>query len=450
MNFRPRLRAAIFAALCFSFGALIRPGSTVAAPLTLKSALGTALSANPDLRAAREKREESAYTTALTRASIFPLLSAQSTATYKKDRVANRSASSVAFGGEPYNLYNASLNLEQPLFRWGSFANVRSSILDERIAEADARIAERNLTRELIKAFYRLSLQQNLINVLLDEQKVVDESLRTAQNRLRMGGKKVDLLQVKVQAALLKPKIEGARFQLASAAAELAKLMGQTEGTSFELKGKLPFLPSKELAGKLNLQELSLPELDRLQHTREQLDEQRSVLLGKHLPTLSLLGEYDFENYSKSDLFDSASNAWSVQLLLKVPLFSGFSSIYERKATNSRELQVELQEHGLRNQVSLEQIKARKVLEAAEFSLVHAAEAANLAKESLAEGRRDFNYGIIDFLQYLQVQRSNFEAATSLTQLKYDNIAALTDYFVASGQPLATLVELLSQEEQRR
>ena len=173
------------------------------------------------------------------------------------------------------------------------------------------------------------------------------------------------------------------------------------------------------------------------------------MLLGKHLPSLSLLGDYNFANYSKSDLFDSASNAWSLQLLLKVPLFSGFSSIYERKATNSREAQLELEERDLRNSVSLEQIKSRKALEAAELSLASAVEAESLAKESLKEGRRDYNYGIIDFLQYLQVQRSNFDAITSLNQLKYDNIAALTDYFVASGQPLGLLIDLLIAEENK-
>lgn len=444
MNFRCFLRAASFCLL-----SVFASSSAFAAPLDLKTALSAGLSANPALKGARERIDEAGFETALTRSSIFPALSAQSTATYKKDRVANRSANSVPFGGEPYNQYNAALRLEQPLFQWGSFAAVRASAINQQMVEADARITERNLTRDIIKAFYKLSLQQNLIGILLDEQKVVNESLKTAQNRLRMGGKKVDLLQVKVQAALLKPRIETARIELASSAAELAKLMGQTEGASFELRGKLPFLPSKEVEGKINLKEYSLPELDRLRFSREQLDESRSVLLGKHLPSLSLLGDYSFENYTKSDLLDSSSNAWSVQLLLKVPLFSGFSSINERKATNSRELQIELAERELRNQVSLDQIKARKALEAAELSLVSAAEAANLARESLNEGRRDFNYGIIDFLQYLQVQRSNFEAATSLNQLKYDNITALTDYFVASGQALSTLVELLTLEEQK-
>ncbi len=182
---------------------------------------------------------------------------------------------------------------------------------------------------------------------------------------------------------------------------------------------------------------------------REQVSETQSVLLGKHLPSLKLTGDYNFANFTKSDLFDSASNAWVLTLTLNVPLFSGFSSIYERKISASKEVQLELQERDLRNLVSLDQIKSRKALEAAELSLASAAEAASLAKESLTEGRRDYNYGIIDFLQYLQVQRSNFDAISSLNQLKYDNIAALTDYFVASGQPLGTLIELLSQEEQK-
>jgi len=423
--------------------------SSHSAPLDLKTAVDNALTQNPALHGARERVLESGYNTSLVGAGLFPVLRAESSATYRKDAVAGKTASSVAFGGDPYNVYNASLKLEQSLFQWGSFSAVRAAGLEQKKVETDVLVAERNLVRDIIKAFYRLSLQRNVIEILLDEQKVVDESLRTAQNRLRLGGKKVDLLQVKVQAALLKPRIETARIDLASSAAELAKLMGETSGSNFELRGRLPFLHSKSLATKLNLKEFTLPELDRLKLAREQLDENRSVLLGKHLPSVSLLGDYNFANFTKSDLFDKASNAWSLQLLLKVPLFSGFSSIYERKITNSREAQLELEERDLRNLVSLEQIKSRKALEAAELSLASAVEAESLARESLKEGRRDYSYGIIDFLQYLQVQRSNFDAVSSLNQLKYDNIAALTDYFVASGQPLGLLINLLAEEEKK-
>jgi outer membrane protein TolC len=434
---------------CVLGGLSLESSLASATPLDLRTAVETGLRSNPALHSAREKLEEGGHLKSLAASSLFPSLTASSSATYKKDSIANKSVSSVAFSGEPYNSYAASLGLTQTLFQWGALAAVRAADYDRLKLETDLEIAERSLARDIIKAFYRLSLERNTIDILLDEQKVVDANLKTAQSRLRIGGKRVDYLQVKVQAALLKPQIETAKINLASSAAELAKLMGATEGTKLELRGRIPYLSSKDVEKKINFKEFSLPELERLRLSREQLGEQRSVSLGKHLPNLSLEGDYNFTNYSKSDLFDSASNAWSVQLLLKVPLFSGFASIYERKASYSREAQLELDERDLRNNLSLTQIKAKKTLEAAELSLASAAEAASLAKESLGEARRDYNYGVIDFLQYLQVQRSNFDASTSLNQLKYDNIVALTDYFVASGQPLGILIELLGAEEQK-
>jgi hypothetical protein len=99
-----------------------------------------------------------------------------------------------------------------------------------------------------------------------------------------------------------------------------------------------------------------------------------------------------------------------------------------------------------KNNVSLRQIISKNELGLAEASLASATEAAALAKESLDEARREYKVGLVDFLQFFQVESANYEATTALLQLKYDVIGAYANYFIYSGQPLSVLIDLLAKE----
>jgi outer membrane protein TolC len=421
-----------------------------AAPIDLQSAVTEALRNNPVVQQAAEKIDQYRYQKYTVRSALFPQLDASLSGSRLKDAVANKTVGSVPFGGEAYNLYQLTFTGEQTLFAYGSFAAVSAADYDREIAAADLDKSRRDLIRNVISVFYTTLVSQNLLDVYQDEQKVVGEILTTAQRRLSLGGKKIDVLQVKTELALLKPKIEKAKSDLASATAELARLMGKESETELSLEGKLPSLKMKEYAKLLDLKNYNLPELKKVRFQKEQVGDQKAMSLGKNLPQLKLKGTYDFLNYTKADLLDASSNSWSVELLLSVPLFSGLSSLFERQALNSQEEQLELQERDVTETARLQQIKSRQALDAAETSLASAEEAAKLAKDSLLEAQRDYRFGIIDFLQFLTVEKSQFEAATSLVQLRFDAINATADYFTSSGQPLEILVDLLNKGGQKR
>lgn len=421
----------------------IFPGSAPAATLTLKGALDIAVSRNNSLREAKEKHNQLRFQASGLWSSVLPNIELNASGTYRKDSVANKSVGAVPFGGDPYNLYSLSAKGVQPLFVWGSLAAVRGAGYERDIQSAAVEITERTVIQDVIAAYYKVVVNQSKIEILLDQEKVVNEALQMAQTRLRLaGGRKLDVLQMRTQLALLKPKIENARIDLATSAANLANLLGEQDRQEIQIRNELPGLKGKLTETK----GFHLPELERIRLNREKIDAEKSTALGKSLPQLKLIGDYSFLNYTKSDLLDPASNSWSVQVALTVPLFSGLSSIYERRALSSRESQLDFEEANLRNDLHLKQIQSRKSLEAAEASLVAAVQAADLAKQSMVQGRSDFRLGIIDFLQYLQVQESQLEAALSLNQLKYDNIVAYSNYYAASGKPMPELVDILEAQ----
>jgi outer membrane protein len=430
--------------ICFSLLACaIFPLSASAATLTLKGALDIAVDRNNSLREAKEKFNQLRFQASGLWSTILPSVELAASGTYRKDSVANKSVGAVPFGGNPYNLYSLSAKGVQPLFVWGSLAAVRGAGYERDIQNAAVEIAERTVIQDVIAAYYKVVVNQSKIDILLDQEKVVNEALQMAQTRLRLaGGRKLDVLQMRTQLALLKPKIENARIDLATSAANLANLLGEQDRQEIQIRNALPGLKGKVSEAK----GFYLPELERIRLNREKIDTEKSTALGKHLPQLKLIGDYSFLNYTKSDLLDPASNSWSVQVALTVPLFSGLSSIYERRALSSREAQLDFEEANLRNDLNLKQIQSKKSLEAAEASLVAAEQAADLAKQSMVQGRSDFRLGIIDFLQYLQVQESQLEAALSLNQLKYDNIVAYSNYYAASGKPMAELINILEAQ----
>lgn len=411
--------------------------------LDLKGAVEYALAHSPSIKESREKMDQARFQKYSLTSSLFPKIDLSASQTYRKDSVANRS--SVPFGGEPYNAYSLSLKGTQPLFVYGIFSGLSQSEYAREITEVELEIKERDLVRAVISAYYRTLMNDRLLKIYEEQEKVVSEILGTAQRRLSLGGKKIDVLQVRTQLALLKPKIANAKNELESSAAELANLLGMGENLELTLKGEIPSLTLEQMGKYLDLKVFNLPDLKRVRLQREQLEEEKSVNLGKHLPSLKLIGDYSYNNYTKSDLFLDASNSWSAQLLLEVPLFSGLSSYFDRRALSSKGAQLELNEVEVKNRLVLEQIKARKALETAEASLSSAEEAAKLARDSLNEARREYRFGIMDFLGFLQVENTDFQAASSLLQLRYDAIRAYSNYFAASGQPLNTLVNLLNE-----
>ena len=98
--------------------------------------------------------------------------------------------------------------------------------------------------------------------------------------------------------------------------------------------------------------------------------------------------------------------------------------------------------------MALSQVESLKTLESNTVSLVAAQEAAQLADQAMTEARRNYRLTTIDFMQFLTVEQSALEANSSLDTIKYNNIVALTVYFVATGQPLSTLVDMLQEKNE--
>jgi outer membrane protein TolC len=438
------LATVLLFASSFAFG---QPAPQV---LTLKAAVDQAIQSSPVLERSEAAVNQSRYDKYVSRSLLLPNVKITGSAAEQKDSVANRTPGTVAFGGESYNLYRVGIHAEQPLLAYGFFSAARQGRIREDISRKDLEISRRDVTRDVVDAYYATVMNENLVRILQDQEKAVKEILNISRRRMGLGGKRLDYLQSQTKLAVLVPQITKAKNSLASSTAELAQLMGLENTKTLTIGIGMPELSLKDVSPKLNLKQVDIPELGRVRLERESIGEEKSMSLGKSLPQLKIVGDYSFLNYTKAELFDSPSRSWTAAVVLDIPIFSGFSLINERRSLVAQEYQREAEERNIRNNLAVKQITSRASLETAEASLQSASEAVRLAKSAMAEARQNYSVGLIDFVQYSAVQDADFDAATTLLQTRYDAIKAYSDYFAASGQPLSLLVDMLSASEAKQ
>jgi outer membrane protein TolC len=336
--------------------------------------------------------------------------------------------------------------LIQPLYVHGIYSAINVVEYDKKIQASTIELEERNLTQNIIESFYRFILNKQTLENLLKNQEIIQKSLIVSNERYQKGrGQLLDILQVKTQLALLDPQVEQAKTQFEIAVQQLINYMGEKDHFSFQIKGQLRTLVLKDIQKYIDLKNFHLPEYEINQFKITQLAHTKDVIQGKDYPIVKLVSDYTYTNYKKSDLFSDYSNAWSIQLQLSIPLFSGFSFSQEKSIIASQNYQLQITRRDLENALNLKQITSLKNLQTSEASLASAALAVKLSGEAQREAARIYKLSQIDFLQFLSVQQSALQAKSAFDLLKFQNIVAYSNYFVASGQSLTKLVDILTK-----
>jgi|GEM_PF-497235 len=446
-----QIRAALGVVLCLctsNFAMAIETSPTLAAGriFDLKSAIAVARENNPTLKQYRETINQATASSDLTRTALFPVLNWNINAGPAQNSTLN--VASPLFGGNSYNYYNTNLQLIQPLFVYGSFSAVDSAKFQVDINLKNVELQERSLDSQVIQAFYNVIYNKNLLQWRMETKPVVQKSLDVSTYRYKIGrAQLLDVLQAKTQLANLEPQIEQARAAFEAAGAQLATLLGLENIKSISVRGKMKTLLFKDVVRRVDLKKYYLPELEQNKLQIDQLVKARDVEMGKYWPTVKFTGTYGPTAYSQSDLWNPNAVAWSAYINVTFPLFQGFGSKYDAAVYTSQQLQLMHVRKQLEETIFNNQTTNKTNLDSTEVSLISAVLADKLAEESLQEAIRQYRLATIDFLQFLTIQQTALSTKSQVEQLKYASIAAYANYFVAMGQPLNQLVDLLTEEE---
>jgi outer membrane protein len=399
------------------------------------------LATHPSLDASREKLRESESERSKASSVLFPSVDATLTAATRQDALTGN----PTFNGEVYNFYNLGISVTQPIYAGGALLAGRK-LYDRSVHlnKIDVGLTERDLTLKALKAFYHVLLSERRMATQIRLQKIQSELLNTAQSRYRIGNEQaLTVLQMKTNLLLLEPQVTAAQNQLRVAAAELASLTGKPNLVSMKLNGTLEAPGWEEVAGRVPKENFERAELAKNLTAIEVAEARGDVSLAAHKPSLFASGTWGRGGTQKSDLTDNDASNWSVGLQLKVPLFSGLSSLHDRSIAASSVAQSRISERANRDQFALEQVRAEQELANAKSQVSSSTKALMKANEAVDVAARTYRLGTATYTQVSEAQRNLTNAEIAFEQAQFDQIEKMANYFVAFGWPLSPLIESL-------
>jgi outer membrane protein TolC len=408
--------------------------------IQISAAVSMAMSNSPVILKAKEKLNEATAKASSTASSLLPTVNAIAEADYKKDSLL---LLNPLFGGQPYNLYGVGFQARQPIFAgvwpWTILGVARKQLT---LAQIEFETARRDLTLQVLKAFYTVLLNERAVQILVDTEKAEKEFLATAEHYLAIGrAHKLDILQFRTQLALLRPQILQAQAALQVSGFQLATLLGDANSARLEITGSLktPDVRSFPKAAKPS----SLLEIEHVEEQRRQLDDSRDISLAAHWPQLAAIGGFNAAATEKTKIFDQDGRSWVFGVQLTIPLFSGLSSVFDRRVLAAQESQLALDEKSTRDSLALAQLTAERDLQLSQALLEADVTALNEAREADRVARRDYGLGTATYLQLFDSIKNLLNAELAYNQASFDAIINSSKYFTAYGMPLDKLVEQL-------
>jgi outer membrane protein len=429
--------------------ALLVVSVTPAAPgqetlvLTLDDCLKMVLNRNPFVLATLEKESGAKAQVRQAAAGFFPSLSGQGTDILDK-KVFTLEFPSLIPGEPPQKIqvdftktYTLALNFSMPIFTGGLLTSTFKQANYNFLATKEAGRQTRQETAfNVKKTFYGCLLAGKFRDVSEEAVALAERHREKVKNLYDAGmASRFDLLRSEVQVANLKPQLIRARNQLEISELALKTLLGLDLGCPIELKGALSFVPLATDVDEAVRRALDRrPELEQLRYQRKMAGEMVKMARASGLPSLAIGGAYNFWSNSMNLRNKNWESYYSVNLVLNVPLFSGFSVDAKIGQSKAAQRELELTLKGLSETVRFEVRQAvlnykqsKESLDSQEKNVEQAQEAVRIAELNYAEG-------LVTNLDVSSAQVALSQAKTNLAQALYDCMVSLAELDKAIGE----------------
>jgi HAE1 family hydrophobic/amphiphilic exporter-1 len=369
--------------------------------LDLERAIDLALENNPFLKSVEERRNQVEAAVKEAWADVYPQLAFRGGFNRSRNPSLLNSADFEDlieffpdFRPQSQDLYNLSVELEQPLYHAGKIgAGIKLAKLVVEIT--DAQIAAARLEAGLItsEAYFRVLETREGLETIEIQRQARQESLAVVEARYELGdATELERLQARAALAELDPAVDRARGAVRVAMIDLKAILNvETDPDVMELTDPLPALPEADKALAFALE--TRPEFDDLELQLDAYDKQKRIVKADGFPQLNLNGYYGHTARLPENLGDSLYSDWLVGLGLRWEFFDGGRRKGKVAGLESQKQQVAWQLAALFNQVEQEVEAAITEYEAsvsqwkaAEISAEAAREASRVARESYEEG----------------------------------------------------------------
>ena len=338
-------------------------------------------------------------------------------------------------------LYIASLNVEQPIYLGGSiWSGYRFKELGYKDSKLRHVANQQGETARFIGSVIDFLSLNEQIAIIKKSQRTQKKFLQLTGKRHKKGiAKLYELQQAEAESLSFIPRIEQLEQERQVLLKQFKIQLGMDSYPDITIQW-----PEKKVTG-LSLQAnsplLNLARKQRSDYQQaliqvERAETQKDLSLSQHRPSLSLMARWGSKSTQVKGLGEKEAEDRSLSLKLKIPLFSGFSSVYTRRAGQEsvesakkqlnqleQNLQLELKKNVLNYKSSLNRLR--------QIRRWH-----NKARQALQSGERSYRLGVIGSFQIHQLQGASERASLSLIQARARVRSAELNYNLAMGVDL--------------
>lgn len=327
--------------------------------------------------------------------------------------------------------FNKQATLDQTIFDFGKFAQLRASHAQAASGVSQYDAAEQDLLLRTATAYFNVLTAEDELRFAQANEQALSKQLDQAQQRFNVGLSAItDVDAAKAQHDAAAASVIQAQNVVFDDREALSQITGQPVGALDKLTDDLPLNKPQpdNIDAWVDLAQRTNPTL---QAQRDQLDASQSeinVARAGHLPTLNAQvsysdspswGDQTGTNIVGSTHFDSGRHDTIIGLVLQVPIFSGgFTQSRVRQSVAQRDQQTDLLEQDRRD-VLRNTRSAFNSIEAGISEVEAQRQAVLSAQKALEATQAGFEVGTRTIVDVLISQQNLFQAQSAYSQARH-------------------------------
>lgn len=408
---------------------------------------------NPSLSASAAQERASLLEVQLAQSRVFPKIYLSAQAIDSRSPLSAFGIPELS-GFADRELYTAHINLEQPLYLGGRVRNgYQMRKLNYKEAQWRHRAnRQKEISRFISSVIHFLNLDQQ-IAIVKKSQQIQKRFFKLTRNRYKKGiAKLYEWQQAEAESLSFTPRIEKLEQERQTL---LKRIEIQLDMKKVDIRWPNKPKGNKKgnnWAGNKNKEERELslemtpsllysarqqrPDYQQALIGVEKAKTQKNFDLGQYSPTLSLVASWGSKSQIWSQLGQGETEDRSLVLNLNIPLFSGFSSVYTRRARQKSVEAAEKRQHHLEQNLELELQQELFNYKSSFNQLQQTQQWHHKAQQALQSVEQDFRLGIVGSFQVYQLQGASERASLSFVQAQTDVRVARLKYHLTLGTDL--------------
>ncbi|MBR5814296.1 MAG: TolC family protein [Bacteroidaceae bacterium] len=431
MNLKMRLRTVMALLTLFAVAANAQE-TTPTMHLTLDKAIELALSENPTMKVAEKEIELKEVSKTEAWQNLLPTVSLSGSVTYNiKVAEVKTSMGTFKMGMDDSNTWNGALQVSLPLYAPAVYQTMNLTKSDLELAVEKSRGSKIDLINQVTKAYYQLMLAQDSYNVLNENYKLAETNFNIVNAMFQQGRvSEYDKISAEVQKNSAWPSVVSGKNAVEIAKLQLKVLMGITANVDLVIDDNLKNHESEmAMAANSEIDLTNNSSLRQIDMQGELLSKQRKLMKTSYLPTLALVGSYQYQSMSNTnwEIHNyNWSNASSLTLSLNIPIYKASNQtqlksnkiqqyqLAETRINTERMLNMQAQSYIDNMTKSAEQLESSKT-------------AVELAEKGLEISQKRYDVGRGTILEL-----TNSQVSLTNVKLSYNN--TIYDYLIAKSE----------------